>query len=389
MVKPFQFAATPQLIFRPGAISDIMHVIKSYGNNVVIVTGKDSFLKSISAKKMLDDLESNKISSHIISVNSEPAPELIDESVSSLGSINPDVIIGIGGGSVLDAGKAISAMTGMKVSVFDFLEGVGTKQHPGTKVPYIAVPTTSGTGSEATKNAVLSRTGAGGFKRSLRHDNFVPDIAIIDPELTISCSKSVTAASGMDCFTQLTESFLSEKSSSFTDTLAIEGLKSIAVSLRECCYNGDNIEARSSMSYAAYLSGICLANAGLGVVHGFASSVGGRYPVPHGVVCGTLMAAANEVNVAALRKTANKMALEKYARLGRIFSKDNNRNDEYYVDSFIAYIRDLTDELELPRLGMYSLQQEDIGEICMVTDQKNNPVKLSADDLAEILEKRI
>ena len=238
----------------------------------------------------------------LISIPGEPSPEDIDNAVKSLDNEGIDLVVGIGGGSVLDAGKAISAMMHKPESVVRFLEGVGDMEHPGTKLPYIAIPTTSGTGSEATKNAVISKIGINGFKKSLRHDNLVPEIALIDPELTLNCPPEITAASGMDCFTQLTEAYLSDKSNEYTDALAMEGLKAIKLSLKRCCADGQDIEARTGMSFAALTSGICLANAGLGVVHGFASSVGGMYNIPHGLVCGTLMAKSNEINVRELRK---------------------------------------------------------------------------------------
>ena len=225
------------------------------------------------------------------------SPGLIDSVVRESSDKKYDLVVAIGGGSVIDAGKAISAMMYKTDSLTDFLEVVGHKEHPGTKLPFIAVPTTSGTGSEATKNSVISEVGKEGFKRSLRHDNIVPDIALVDPELTLSCSPEITAASGMDCFTQLTEAYISDKSNQYTDALAIEGLRSVKASLVKSYIDGGDIEARTGMSFAALTSGICLANAGLGVVHGFASSVGGMYNIPHGLVCGTLMAVSNKINV--------------------------------------------------------------------------------------------
>ena len=180
---------------------------------------------------MFQGFEKEGIEYHLIPVPAEPSPDIIDHAVKRLYNEKIMLVAGIGGGSVLDAGKAISAMAYRSESVTEFLEGIGTKDHPGTRLPFIAVPTTSGTGSEATKNSVISQIGKDGFKRSLRHDNFVPDIALIDPELTLQCPQNITAASGMDCFTQLTEAYLSDKSNEYTDALAMEGLKAIKASL--------------------------------------------------------------------------------------------------------------------------------------------------------------
>lgn len=289
----------------------------------------------------------------------------------------------------MDTGKAISAMIPVKGHIVDYLEGVGTKEHPGNKIPFIAVPTTSGTGSEATKNAVISRIGKDGFKKSLRHDNFVPDIALVDPELTLSCPAGLTAASGMDCFTQLTEAYLSVKSNEYTDALALEGLKAVKSSLLRSFTGGSDIEARTGMSFAALTSGICLANAGLGAVHGFASSVGGMFNVPHGIICGTLMAAANEVTVRKLRNTAGyKNALRKYAKLGEIYVDDKLTDDDNYIDGFISYLNEITKRLNLPGLKSSGVEEAALGKICASTEVKNNPVKLDENDLMEILSKR-
>jgi alcohol dehydrogenase class IV len=389
MVKPFQFARVPKIIFRQGSIASLPDHIALYGNTVALVTGKNSFMKSAQSERLLTELEQRKIKCQPVSVHGEPSPGDIDSAVQLLVNKGIDLVVGIGGGSVLDAGKAISAMIHRSESVVRFLEGVGDLDHPGTKLPFIAIPTTSGTGSEATKNAVISQIGINGFKKSLRHDNFVPDLALVDPELTLNCPPDITAASAMDCFTQLTEAYLSDKSCEYTDALSIEGLKAIKLSLTRCCSDGNDIEARTGMSFAALTSGICLANAGLGVVHGFASSVGGMFNIPHGLVCGTLMAKSNEVNVRELRKTSGTVtALRKYSLLGQLFLGEKGKSDDYYIDGFIGYLHKLTSDLGLPGLKKYGLDDDHIDEICAITENKNNPVKLRIQDLHEILSSR-
>jgi len=235
---------------------------------------------------------------------------------------------------------------------------------------------------------IITQTGRGGFKRSLRHDNFVPDLAIVDPELTLSCSPATTAASGMDCFTQLTEAFLSDKASEYSDAIAVEGLKSIKTSLLRSYNDGSDIEARTGMSFAALSSGICLANAGLGVVHGFASSVGGLYDIPHGVICGTLMGKANEVNVRELRKRPDNLALKKYIFLGKLFIDESGKTDDYYIDGFVDYLNNLTSELNLPGFRQYGVDEADLSGICKSTECKSNPVTLNSDQLFEIISAR-
>ncbi len=390
MVKPFQFARIPKIWFKCGAISELPDIVRSYGNKIVLVTGKDSFVHTPQAEKLFHDFEKSGVGCHIIIISGEPSPAMIDDTVKKLRDYEIKLLVGIGGGSVLDAGKAISAMIYKNESVIEFLEVVGTREHPGTRLPYIAIPTTSGTGSEATKNAVISHIGRNGFKRSFRHDNFVPDIALVDPELTLKCPQDITAASGMDCFTQLIEAYLSNKSNEYTDALALEGLKAIKFSLVRSYVNGGDITARTGMSFAALTSGICLANAGLGVVHGFASSIGGMFNIPHGLVCGTIMAASNEINARELRKTQSaSSALKKYALLGEMFLDEKGKSDDYNIDSFIQYLHQLTDNLQLPGLKKYGIEKKDINMICIKTEIKNNPVRLAVEDLAEILHKRL
>ncbi|MRR24221.1 iron-containing alcohol dehydrogenase, partial [bacterium] len=216
--------------------------------------------------------------------------------------------------------------------------------------------------------------------------NFVPDVAVVDPELTLGCPPEITAAAGMDCFTQLAEAYLSTKASDFTDALALQGLMAIKRSLVRSFDHGDDIGARADMSFAALMSGICLANAGLGAVHGLAGTVGALYPVPHGVVCGTLMARANEINVKTLRKRSDgHTALHKYAILGRIFADSESKSDSYYTDFLIDYLHAVTYRLKLPLLGRFGLGKDDIPGIVSRSEVKNNPVRLSDEELAEII----
>ena len=402
MVKPFRLARIPQVLFRSGAISDLPDITKGYGRNTVLVTGARSFVSSRRADRLFEQLRAGGLNVYHVTVAGEPSPELVDDAVSRLKGAGISLVVSIGGGSVMDAGKAISAMMTTDGSVTDYLEVVGSREHPGTKVPFIAVPTTSGTGSEATKNAVISQVGEEGFKRWLRHDNFVPDLVIIDPELTLECPPDITAAAGMDCFTQLTEAYLSDKGSPITDALAIEGLKAVSRSLLRSYTNGDDIEARSGMSYAALLSGICLANAGLGAVHGLAGTIGALFNIPHGAVCGTLMAAANDLNVSELLKiirygsstgdiavTNANTALGKYSALGRIFADATGKSDSYYIGFFIDYLHAITYRFNLPRLGSYGLVYSDLEAISSQSDVKNNPVRLSSARLLEILGQRL
>ena len=389
MVKPFRFSKLPRIIFGSGKTAELPSITSGFGKSAVIVTGEKSLEDNSSWKLTLSSLKKEGVKFTFIRVVSEPSVNLIDESVAAIRTMKPAVIIAAGGGSVMDAGKAISAMSTVEGSVKDYLEGVGRLVHPGTKIPFIAIPTTSGTGSEATKNAVISHTDKNGFKRSLRHENFVPDIALVDPELTLSCTKEITAFSGMDCFTQLLEAYLSTGSNSYTDVLAFDGIRSVKESLASAYLDGSDIRARSGMSYAALTSGICLANAGLGVVHGFASSIGAMYNIPHGIICGTLMGISNEINIRKLmRGEGDTSALRKYALMGELFLGECRKNDDYYISWFIDYLHHLTYELNLPGLKEAGVSESDFEKICSETDCKNNPVKLDKDELMEILNRR-
>lgn len=387
MIKSFSNSPTPSIIFGVGKRRELPQLIQKFGKNVLVVTGSGSFSKSEFGKELLNEIQKVSNTCHFASVPGEPTPEMIDGTVLKNSHTKFDVVVAIGGGSVLDGGKAISAMLGKRDSIVDFLEGVGTRNPDGSKVPFIAVPTTAGTGSEATKNAVISRVGENGFKKSLRHDNYIPNIALVDPELTVSCSKETTAASGLDAFTQLLEAYVSAKSSPFIDALAFDGLQQVVKYLRPAWEDANNLEARSGMSYGAMLSGIALANAGLGTVHGFASSVGGLFPIPHGVVCGTLMAECAAFTIEKLAKSSE--AYLKYANVGRLVSSRANETDEYYCHALIDYLRRLTEEMKIPTLSSFGVTKEIIPHLSAVTENKNNPVTFNTEELSYILEKRL
>lgn len=410
----FNFFSNPHLEFGPGKLAKLPKLASRYGKNLLLITGAESFEKSDHGQTLLKDLLHQSFTIYRERVNQEPSVFIIDEIVKRYKGQRIDVIAAVGGGSVIDAGKAVSAMMTKNESIIEYLEGVGSRSHDGKKIPFIALPTTSGTGSEATKNAVINNrvgknnsVGKNGFKRSLRHDNFVPDIAIVDPELTLNCPPQTTAACGMDALTQLLESLVSTKGSAMTDSLALGALKIMGNSLIPGTSKvSHDIDARTKISYASYISGLTLANAGLGVVHGFASVIGGLFEIPHGVICGTLLCETTRQNIESLISThPSSPALEKYAKAALFLSPspdaytigfDCQGSCDHDPESFVAGSRNLvtilekwTDKLKMPRLGEYGLEPCDIDSIIRVTGQKNNPVQLSKEKLSRILQARL
>lgn len=389
-MKPFQFAHCPSLHFGPGKLAHLDTILFSHGfRNLAVVTGSSSLRTSDrwGALKAMFTRGGRELA--VFSLRGEPSPTFVDEVVAALRENPPHVVIAIGGGSVVDAGKAVSAMLMEESPVADFLEGVGTKKPSGRKLPFIAVPTTAGTGSEATKNAVLSSVGVEGFKKSLRHDNYVPDLAIIDPELALSCPPDVTAACGMDAITQLLEAFVSVKANPLTDALARSGLEAAGRGfIRAVEAGGTDVEARGEMAYASYLSGVALANAGLGVVHGIASPLGGHYPISHGVVCGTLVAEATRAVVSHLEREGRREVLAKYAEAGAALSGVTGKPVQESCERLIETLAEWTDRFGLGRLGSYGLVEGDLRRVAREADNKNAPVTLSSEEIFEVMLKR-
>lgn len=395
VISPFSFSRIPVTHFGTGKFGILGGIVRNVvgQKRALIITGASSFQSSPNWDLLSRDFAKSGVDFVHYRITGEPSPDFVDSTVRSCKDGNIGAVIAIGGGSAVDAGKAVSAMLLQESSVTDYLEGVGTgKVHNGTKVPFIAVPTTAGTGSEATKNAVLSKIGEQGFKKSLRHENFIPDVAVIDPLLTLSCPRSVTISCGMDAFTQLLESYVSPGASPMTDSLAVSGLCSLSESLISVCTEGSNdTDKRSGMSYAAFLSGITLANAGLGVVHGLASEIGGHFDIPHGVICATLVGAATRINIEKLKKRGEqgKGSLEKYARAGAIVSGRTGGDVAGNADALVETIDQWVEMLKVPRLRQYGFEERFIDKIVEATSVKNNSVPLEADEIHSVLSNRI
>ncbi len=390
-ISPFVFARTPDIHFGAGKLGELGQRIKPYGSRVLLLTGEAWLRKSGRLSGIESDLSAQGIEYHALAVKGEPSSRFVDSACEKFRGMPFDAVVGIGGGSVIDAAKALSAMLPQDGSILDYLEDVGRgRRHDGRKIPCIAIPTTSGTGSEATKNAVITDMGPRGFKKSLRHDNFVPDCIIVDPELMVSCPSDVTAACGMDAFTQLFEAYLSPAGSPLTEALALSGLERIKDNLIGACTDqAQDLNTRGNMAYASLLSGVVLANAGLGIVHGLASPLGGRFPIPHGVVCGTLVGAATRVNLRVLQRENNENALQKLAKVGALFADGNSGSSQGDCEALISILDNWTRLLAIPKLGTYGIRETDLNDIVSETKCRNNPVKLSREEIREILVERL
>ena len=381
----------PRLIVGPGTIGRIGEIAASYGKSALLVTGSEALERSGHLSQMLGDLKAVGMHVHQYRIAGEPSPAMVDQAVTDLKSKAVEVVLAIGGGSVLDAGKAIAAMLKENGSVIDFLEGVGKRTPSGESLPVVAVPTTSGTGSEATKNAVISRVGRNGFKNSLRHDNYIPRLAILDPNLCVSAPPSVTAACGMDALTQLIESYVSTQASPLTDALAMDGMRYLIPALPIACGNGaSDTGCRGAVAYGAFLSGVTLANAGLGVVHGVAGPMGGLLSIPHGVACANLLPFAVRAtvdNLTAMQTQHADTTIEKFARIGKIFGAEHQNCLDccrHLVDCLYRWL----DHLDIPRLEQFGLTLAHVDFLAHAASNKNNPLPLSADQIGQMIQDR-
>lgn len=395
MMRSFSVARLPRLEFGSGVLQKLPALVAQFGHRVLLVTGAGSMEKTAHWESLLVHFRTLHIEWYQCRIASEPSPQWVDNNVSEFADVDIDVVVGIGGGSALDAAKAIAGLLRVRRSVMDYLEGVGPElPYDGPSVPFIAVPTTAGTGSEATKNAVLSVQGKNGFKKSFRHDKLVAEYAVIDPELLATCPPALIAANGMDALTQLLESYVSLRSNSFTDALAISGIEAVRDSLLRWYEQGSGARSdHAKMAYAALLSGITLAQVGLGSVHGLASPLGAFFPIPHGVVCGTLIASATQVNIAAMReREPENPALKKYATLAAVLCKRHFNDEAEAWHALVTLLQQWTEALSLPLLSQYGISDNDLDEIVLHargSSMKTNPVLLTDAEIRAVLAARL
>jgi len=378
----FEFATATRIVFGAGALGQVGTNAKGFGRRALVVTGREPRR----AERLTASLAAAGLGAAIFSVAGEPEIATVERGVAFAKSERCDFVIGFGGGSVLDAAKAIAAMLANEGELADYLEIIG-KGRALTKpsVPFIAIPTTAGTGSEVTRNAVLASP-EHKVKVSLRSPFLLARLAVIDPELTYGLPPGITASTGLDALTQLIEPLTCVRANPMTDAWCVEGLGRAARSLGEAVANGGNAAAREDMAVASLFGGLALANAGLGAVHGFAGPIGGSFSAPHGAVCGALLPHVMAANVKALReRDPQSFALERYDRIAGLV-KNNPRAT---ADAGVEWVRELVARLPIPGLRDYGIREEHFADLVakatVASSMKANPIQLTPGELTEIL----
>ncbi|MDZ7345795.1 MAG: iron-containing alcohol dehydrogenase [candidate division KSB1 bacterium] len=382
MAIQFEFLTAGRILFGVGSKERLPQLAAAYGRRALVIHG----VGIAEAAPILEQLKIHRIEYGLYAVHGEPTVSMIKTALQRARTFNPDLLIGLGGGSAIDAAKAIAALYTNPGAPLDYLEVIGKGRPLEQKpLPLIAVPTTAGTGSEATKNAVL-RSEEHGVKVSLRHDWLLPVAAVVDPALTLTLPATVTAYTGMDALTQLIEPMVSLRANPFIDAICRAGLNGAMDALRRAVADGADFEAREKMSFAALCGGIALANAGLGAVHGLAGVIGGLFDAPHGAVCARLLPLVMEANLHALKERApDSPALAKYREIAVLLTSNPNAAAE---DGCTA-VNKLCGDLDIPKLSTFGMQIEQIPSVVAqaqkASSMKTNPIVLTEQELADIL----
>jgi alcohol dehydrogenase class IV len=377
----FDFATAARILFGEGRVREAGAIAAELGSHALLVESGSG-----RAEPLVAVLHEHGVATTRFHVAGEPTTTLVEAGVERARRDGCDHVIAIGGGSVIDAGKAVAALITNREPLIEYLEVVGrARPLAEPSVPTIAIPTTAGTGAEVTRNAVLMVEEAR-VKVSLRSPSMLPTVAIVDPELTYSLPPDVTASTGLDALTQCLEPFVSPKGNPITDAVAREGIHRAAGALRRVVRDGGDVEARRDMAIASLCGGLALANAKLGAVHGFAAPLGGMFPVPHGVACARLLAPVARANVRALReRTPASRALARYQEVARVLT---GRADALAEDG-AEWLAVLVEALGVPRLGTYGVRAADVGGMVdqakRASSMQGNPVALTEEELAEAL----
>ncbi|HEV7992357.1 MAG TPA: iron-containing alcohol dehydrogenase [Gemmatimonadaceae bacterium] len=377
----FEFAAPSRIVFGVGKLHDVGALAAALGSRALVVESGSG-----RAEPLLTLLRERGVATSSFRVTAEPTTTLVERGAEHARTERCDVVVGFGGGSVIDAAKAIAALVTNRAPLREYLEVVG-KGRPLSEraAPFIAIPTTAGTGAEVTRNAVLMVEEAR-VKVSLRSPLMLPAVALVDPALTYSLPPAVTASSGLDALTQCIEPFTSSQANPLADGIAREGIRRAASALRRAFHDGGDVGARGDMCITSLCGGLALANAKLGAVHGFAAPLGGMFPAPHGAVCARLLPRVAAMNVHALReREPHSPALERYDEVARLLTGTLYARAE----DGVAWLRELVDELGIPPLSAYGVTVDDIPRVVAqarkASSMQGNPIVLTDDELSDVL----
>jgi len=380
----FEFATSSRIVFGRGSMVEAGQSAAALGGKALIVTGSDGSR----AARLLDTLSSNGVGYVTFQVSNEPTLATVRMGLASARESGCDMVVAMGGGSALDVGKAVAMLITNGGDPLDYIEVIGHGRPISIPpVPFIAIPTTAGSGSEVTYNAVISSP-EHLVKASLRSNLMLPVLAIVDPELAFGVPQSVTATTGMDALTQLIEPYLTTKSHPMIDPFCLEGIRLISRSLKHAFEDGENYEAREEMALASMYSGIALANAGLGAVHGLAAAIGGIHRARHGATCACLLGPVMSTNLKALRRQSPRnMLIERFAEIARVLIGSPGSTPE----DGVAWIMEMCSDMKIPPLKMFGLTEDGFDDVIVKAEASNsmrgNPVALSRDDLTRILER--
>lgn len=383
-MSSFEFATANKIIFGAGKLNELSKQIEERAKRLLWVRGNSSD----AIPRVRELLSAQEIQFKEFEVHGEPTVEVVRAGVDL--ALGCDTVIGLGGGSVLDAGKAIATLATNPGDVLDYLEVIGKGQSlVNAALPYIAIPTTAGTGTEVTRNAVIEST-EHNVKVSLRSPLMLPRIALVDPELTYNLPPQITASSGLDALTQLIEPFVSVKANPMTDAICRAGMHHAARSLRRAYENSGDKDARDGMSLASLFGGLALANAALGTVHGFAGPLGGMLHAPHGALCARLLPLVMEANLKALEtRHPNHPAIDRYTEIAQILTRNKNAT----ASDGVTWVSKMVRTLNIPALSVYGMRTGDIPsaveKAMKASSTKGNPIVLNEDELTSVLEEAL